>query len=390
MTATEEESLGGGGNRLDAPLKDFLLAKSKAGGTGNYRRNAERVVRSWIEFTDRRRGVRTFDELGPSDLESYALYLKRRANAADGIAASTARKYYDYVRAYLGWCASRGYASDNPAAADLPEEALPDDDRRSRRRQQLWSPEQRRTIVEYVERRARDAVDERGAAAVAEARDRAFVATIAYAGVRGGEIVRDPNDARREGVRWRDVDLDGGTVLVLDKGDQEYGDAGLPRQAVSALRRYREILDPPSDEWPVFPTRHPPTLARAARRGLRDRGLSEDEIEARLADSTAETVLRDRAIAPPAITTDGARRLMKRLSAEADVPDLDAESGEYLELHGGRRGAGDTLVREAGWEAAQRLLRHKSPETTMSAYSHISASEIADDAGDAFDAADRE
>jgi integrase len=58
------------------------------------------------------------------------------------------------------------------------------------------------------------------------------------------------------------------------------------------------------------------------------------------------------------------------------------------ELHGGRRGAGDTLVREVGWEQAQRLLRHKSPETTMNAYSHITAGEIAEDAGDGFDQAD--
>ena len=65
------------------------------------------------------------------------------------------------------------------------------------------------------------------------------------------------------------------------------------------------------------------------------------------------------------------------------------ESGEYLELHGGRRGAGDTLVREIDWETAQRLLRHKSPETTMESYSHISASEVADDAENAFDQADR-
>ena len=40
---------------------------------------------------------------------------------------------------------------------------------------------------------------------------------------------------------------------------------------------------------------------------------------------------------------------MKRLLAEAEIPDLDTESGEYLELHGGRYGAGITLVREVGW-----------------------------------------
>lgn len=375
-------------HRLNDPLEDYLLAKSKAGGTGNYRRNAERVIHDWIDFTAQYRDVQTFEELDSAALESYALYLKRRVNGG-GIAASTARKYYDYVRAYIGWCVSREYATDNPAATDRAEEALPDDDQRSEHRQQLWSPEQRRAIVEYVDRRAHEAIDERGFNAIAEARDRAFVATIAYSGARGGELVRDPNDARREGIQWKDIDLDDGTMWVLDKGDQEYMQASLPRQAVSALRRYREVLNPPTDEWPVFPTLHAPTLARTARDGLREQGLDDEEIEDMLEEETAEEVLYEYEISPPAITTDGARRLMKRLSAAADVPGLNTEADEYLELHGGRRGAGDTLVREVGWEAAQRLLRHKSPETTMDAYSHISASEIAEDAGDAFEKTDR-
>ena len=154
-------------------------------------------------------------------------------------------------------------------------------------------------------------------------------------------------------------------MWVLDKGDQEYTQVSLPRQAVSVFRRYQEILEPPTEEWPVFPTFHAPTLARTARDGLHEQGLEADEIEDVLKEATAEEVLHKNGIAPPAITIDGARRLMKRLSAEADVPDLDTDAGEYLELHGDRRGAGDTLVREIGWEAAQRLLRHKSPETTM-------------------------
>ena len=148
-------------HHLDDPLEDYLLAKSKTGGTGNYRRNAERVVHDWIDFTDQHRDVQTFDGLDPAALESYALYLTRRVNGG-GIAASTARKYCDYVRAYLGWCVSREYATDNPAATDRVEDALPDDDQRSEHRQQLWPPEQRRAIVEYVDRRARNAIDERG------------------------------------------------------------------------------------------------------------------------------------------------------------------------------------------------------------------------------------
>ena len=73
------------------PLEDYLLAKSKTGGTGNYRRNAERVIHDWIDFTDQYRDVQTFNGLDSAALESDALSLKRRVNGG-GIAASTAQK----------------------------------------------------------------------------------------------------------------------------------------------------------------------------------------------------------------------------------------------------------------------------------------------------------
>lgn len=383
--------------RLEAPLDDYLLAKSKAGGTGNYRRNAERVIREWIAWTQDERSTYTFGGLDVADCEAYALHLKQRANSGD-LAASSARKYYDYVRAYCGWCADREHASENPAAKDRAEAALPDADQRSEHRQQLWTPDQRRAIMRHVDERAHAAVDEDGRDAVKPLRDRAFVATIAYSGVRGGEVVRDPNDARRDGVRWRDLDLEDGTMEILDKGDQEYRVASVPEQAVGPLRRYRDALRPASAEWPVFPTGHYPTLygsfedETGLRGGLLDAGLSRDEAAGRFDEvSGVPEVLalyREYELVPPAMSTDGARRLMRRLTQAADVPGIDTSDGEYLELHGGRRGAGDTLVREEGIETAQQLMRHNNPETTMEAYSHISASEVAGEAGDAFAAAD--
>ena len=50
-------------HRLDDPFEDYLLAKSKTGGTGNYCRNAARVIQNWIDFTDQHRDVQTFDGL---------------------------------------------------------------------------------------------------------------------------------------------------------------------------------------------------------------------------------------------------------------------------------------------------------------------------------------
>jgi integrase len=375
--------------RLDGPLDDYLTDKSKRNDSGNYRRNAERVLQNWLSWAKDDRSTYTFSALDVDDLEAYARRLKRRTNDADGLAASSARKYYDYVRAYLSWCQQREYLADNPAAKARPTDALPADDQRDEHTQQLWSPEQRSAIMQYVNERAHSAIAEQGSDALAEARDRAFVATIAYSGVRGGEVLRDRNDARREGVRWTDLNLNAGTMTVLEKGSQEYHETAVPEQTVSALDRWKQVFDPPSDEWPVFPTLHAPTLASTVVDGLDAAGYDESEIEAIRDDVAAVEICYEYEIAPPALTTAGGRNLMKRLSKAADVLALNTDDGEYLELHGGRRGAGDTLVREKGWEQAQKHLLHADPKTTMDAYSHISAEETADEASEAFENADR-
>jgi steroid delta-isomerase-like uncharacterized protein len=53
------------------------------------------------------------------------------------------------------------------------------------------------------------------------------------------------------------------------------------------------------------------------------------------------TVIRENEVVLPAISTEGARSVMKRLCDEADL-DVD---GEYLKPHGARRGLGDELYR---------------------------------------------
>lgn len=373
---------------LDAPLADFLTDKSKRNDSGNYRRNVERVVREWIVWTRDERDTDTFAALGVGDLEAYARHLKRRTNDADDLAASSARKYYDYVRAYLSWCQRRPYLAENPAKKARAEEPLPDADEQAAHEQQFWSPAQRNAIVEYVRKRAHDAIDERGSDALTEARDRALVAVIGYSGVRGGEVLRDRNDERRDGVRWRDVDLDAGTMHILEKGQQTYRDTGVPKQALSALDRWRTVLDPPSENWPVFPSFHAPSLSSTVAEALNAEGYDEDEIETIRGDATALEACYEYEIAPPTLTTAGARSVMQTLSKEADVPDVDTEEGEYLELHGGRRGAGGVLVRQEGVVRAQKHLLHADPKTTMEAYEDITAEETAEIATEAFENSD--
>jgi len=97
---------------------------------------------------------------------------------------------------------------------------LPEDDGRKPGDQQAWTSEQRHALTRHVDERARDAVeayttlpedtdplDKQRAryAALKAARDWALVFVLAYTAVRVGELLWDPNDPRRRGVRWEDL-----------------------------------------------------------------------------------------------------------------------------------------------------------------------------------------
>ena len=56
-----------------------------------------------------------------------------------------------------------------------------------------------------------------GLSAIKELRERALASLLAYSGVRGAEVLRDPNGERRGGIRWRDLDLEAGTLVVLTR-----------------------------------------------------------------------------------------------------------------------------------------------------------------------------
>lgn len=229
-----------------------------------------------------------------------------------------------------------------------------------------------------MDQQVHDALEEHGlAGARGTLRDRALVSLLAAAGVRGAEIVRDTDDDRdgRQGLVWRRVDLEAGTLTVLGKS-QEWEHAQLPSQARDHLRRHQTAQDPASSDWPVFPTEHAPSKYGAVREQLGERGWESEDIEELLAEAPVDEVLREHNVVPPAITVRGARSLMQRLCEAADI-DVD---GGYLKPHGARRGLGDALYRESA-ELAQSALRHSDVRTTHSAYSHIDASETADAVG---------
>lgn len=89
-------------------------------------------------------------------------------------------------------------------------------------------------------------------------------------------------------------------------------------------------------------------------------------------------MLREHEVIPPALSTNGARNLMKRLCEDADI----AVDGDYLKPHGARRELGHELYANGHAELAQSALRHASIETTHESYSYIQAAETAQQVDD--------
>jgi len=53
---------------------------------------------------------------------------------------------------------------------------------------------------------------------------------------------------------------------------QQWDAASLPDPVISPLRSYRQLMDPPTDRWPVFPTFDQRTLAGLVQDELAERG----------------------------------------------------------------------------------------------------------------------
>ncbi|MFC7009788.1 phage integrase SAM-like domain-containing protein [Halalkalicoccus salilacus] len=190
-----------GSPSLQEGLTQFLKAKAKGDDSGNYRRNAKRVITRWIDWLAQR-DIDDFEQLDETVLAHYAEHLRRRvaANEAEttdgGIARSTAWTYYNTVSAFLGWASKWGYLQENYARAGLAQESMPARSTSQQSQQQFWTPDQRTQILNYVNKRAHDAIDEKGLDANVEVRDRALVAVLAFTGVRAAEVFRSEHDNR--------------------------------------------------------------------------------------------------------------------------------------------------------------------------------------------------
>jgi len=331
----------------------FAQRKSK-NGSGRHEQQVARVLSNWLEH-----GVdaETVDDLSVRDAERYAEYLNERAwdqeaGSDGGLAGTTAHHYYGIVHAFCQYLADRGtidvnIAKNELALGSLPDESLgvdPDNE------QQHWSPETREHIVRWADWRAESAADEGWMDPATAYRDRALVALLGYTGVRIAEVLADPSNERRNGLRWSRVDLHEREMTVLGKS-QEFEDVPLLEGSPTRLQAHKRRQHPGDDSWPVFVTGHLPTLYS---------GLPDD------VDASPETVLdlyREHELTPPALSTNGGRTIVERLSLESGI----REEGEILKPHGARRGLGTELYRGSA-EVSQSVLRHKSIETTHRSY----------------------
>ena len=369
------------------PLEDFLVdrARGRSSTSGSYRRNLEwsvGVFADWFAVTRGR--PPTVESVDDADFREFARAL--RAGSVDGLdtddpARGSVLTVYANVSAYVGWLVDEGILDEHVAQTDRATGPLPADDGRRSGDQQAWSSEQRELLLDHVADVVARTEDDDWSVLRA-VRDRALVSVVAYTGIRGGELLAHPEDDRRSGLRWRDVDVDDGHLTVLSKKRSEsWSDRALPPQAVGPVEALRSVLAPPADDWPVFPSMHRPTLYERIRPAMAAGDVGADRIESRLRNEGTFDLCRSFDVVPPSLSTSGARSVMRRLTREAGIEVADDHG--YLTLHGARRGAGEVMVREHGYAAAARLLDN-TERMVRERYSHIEAGEFADDVGDAF------
>ena len=384
--------------------------KGRGGDGGNYRRNAARELDRFVEWAAGDRGddstgiipdsvdrEPTFEDLDERVFREYARHLV----GDRGLKQNTVQTYYRYISAWCGWCVNEGYLEAHYAQRASAMAPLPEDDGRKPGDQQAWTSEQRHSLTRHVDKQTREAVevyttlpedttsiDRQRAryAALKAARDRALVFVLAYTAVRVGELLLDPNDPRRRGVRWEDISLDDGSMDVYRK-KQQWDAASLPDPVVSPLRSYQKLMSPPTERWPVFPTFDQRTIAELVENELADRGRRPEAIAECRGEYARDLLLvLDKDIRPPSITTDGARSILQRLSEAAEI-NIDHPKHDYLAPHGGRRGMGEVLVRAFGYTVAARYLDN-SEEMVRERYSHIEAGELGDVATEALEEID--
>jgi len=128
---------------------------------------------------------------------------------------------------------------------------------------------------------------------------------------------------------------------------QQWDAASLPDPVISPLRSYRQLMDPPAERWPVFPTFDQRTLAGLVQEGLVDRGERPEAITERREEYARDLLLAlDEDIRPPSRRTahgrfsNGSRRPQRSISTIRNTIILlptvvDVELGKCLSARSG-------------------------------------------------------
>lgn len=313
-----------------------------------YRRNNAFVLRQFAAFIREASGVTSVEEISPDVLRTYARGLHNAVTDHNAITASTATQYWALVSAFLSWSVREGLLETNPAQLTRASEPLPKSDEEASR--QFWTARERDAICATANARVDELLEgehtERDR--YTAFRDRALVYTLAYTGCRGAELASVSADEKRAGVTWSEVNLDDGIINVYGK-TRTRQESPIFEPAIAPLQRWNDVIEP-SDDWPVFPSGHLPSLYAC---------LPED------INGSSERIweqLRDYNSTPPALSTEGVRRVLRKL-CEQSVYEFE----DPLKPHGARRGLGDALYQEQA-ELAQETLRHQNIKTTHEAY----------------------
>ncbi|QLG60303.1 hypothetical protein [Halorarum salinum] len=105
------------------------------------------------------------------------------------------------MRALLTWCVGHELIATNPAKKESVLGDLPDeDDGRDGDGQQFWTPTFRDQFLRWTDWRFETAADQGRMDPAVAAHDRALVAVLAFSGAQDAEVLREPRDARRNGL----------------------------------------------------------------------------------------------------------------------------------------------------------------------------------------------
>ncbi|TAK39220.1 MAG: tyrosine recombinase XerC [Lysobacteraceae bacterium] len=194
-----------------------------------YRRDLA-ALRGWSEAQ-----ARGIEALGGEDIRAFVAAEHRR-----GLSPKSLQRRLSAVRSCYRWLLRQGVVAANPAAAVRAPKA-------PRKMPQVLDPDEAKALVEVP------------TDVPLGLRDRALLELFYSSGLRLSEVC---------GLRWGDLDLEGGLVTVLGKGSKQRT-VPVGSHACKALLEWRADQNGSDDKAPVFPGRNGAITPRAVQLRLR-------------------------------------------------------------------------------------------------------------------------